>query len=213
MIKSIKFTSVDFTRTVSKNDARIVALQSSFTIRKGTWTALVACLTIAQNLPALAEDLPPDTVKRSVALATPKSVSPNHSSAEKSSNRSSYNRKSLKSAARSSYPKSHLERGFYLKQKNDLNGALIEFLNATQENPHLVKGFYEQALIFRERGYRKLAESALEQALSIKPDFSEARVLLATIRLEQGNFGGAVQELSKIARSHSNLRDNFIHCQ
>lgn len=90
-----------------------------------------------------------------------------------------------------------MEKGLYLKQKSDLNGALIEFLNATQENPRLVKGFYEQALIFRERGYRKLAESALEQALALKPDYTEARILLATVRLEQGNLGGAVQELSK----------------
>jgi tetratricopeptide (TPR) repeat protein len=100
-------------------------------------------------------------------------------------------------AARASYPRTHFEKGLYYKQIRDLNDALIEFLKATQENPRLVRGFYEQALIFRERGYLKLAESALEQALAAKPDYSDARVLLATVRIQQGNVGGAVQELSR----------------
>jgi tetratricopeptide (TPR) repeat protein len=100
-------------------------------------------------------------------------------------------------AARASYPRTHFEKGLYYKQIRNPNAALVEFLKATQENPHLVHGFYEQALIFRQRGYLKLAESALEQALAAKPDYSDARVLLATVRLQQGNVGGAVQELSR----------------
>jgi tetratricopeptide (TPR) repeat protein len=100
-------------------------------------------------------------------------------------------------AARSSYPRTHFEKGLYYKQIRNLNDALVEFLKATQENPRLVRGFYEQALIFRQRGYLKLAESALEQALAAKPDYSDARVLLATVRIQQGDVGGAVQELSR----------------
>ncbi len=103
----------------------------------------------------------------------------------------------IHSAVRSSYPSTHFQKGLYFKQKHDLNKALIEFLKSTQENPRLVRGFYEQALIFRERGYLKLAESSLEQALAANPNYSEARVLLATIRIQQGNVGGAVQELSR----------------
>ena len=95
------------------------------------------------------------------------------------------------------YPRTHLEKGLYYKQVQRENEALVEFLKATQDNPQLVRGFYEQALIFRERGYLKLAESALEQALAAQPDYNEARVLLATVRIQQGNVGGAVQELSR----------------
>ncbi len=98
---------------------------------------------------------------------------------------------------KSSYPRSHFEKGLYFKQIHNQNDALVEFLKATQENPRLVRGFYEQALIFRERGYLKLAESSLEQALAAKPEYSDARVLLATVRIQQGNVGGAVQELSR----------------
>lgn len=85
----------------------------------------------------------------------------------------------------------------YFKQKGDKSHALVEFLKATQENPRLTKAFYEQALIFRERGYLKLAQSALEQALALKPDYHEGRILLATIQIQQGNVGGAMQQLGQ----------------
>lgn len=85
----------------------------------------------------------------------------------------------------------------YFKQKGDKSHALVEFLKATQENPRLTRAFYEQALIFRERGYLKLAQSALEQALALKPDYHEGRMLLATIQIQQGNVGGAMQQLGQ----------------
>lgn len=103
----------------------------------------------------------------------------------------------LRRTALKMYPRTHFERGLYFKGKGDTNTALVEFLKSTQENPKMVRAFYEQALIFRERGYMKLAESALEQALAIKRDYQDARILLATIRIQQGNLGGAMQELGR----------------
>lgn len=103
----------------------------------------------------------------------------------------------LKKAAAKSYPRTHFAKGMYFKGKGQIDQALIEFLKASQENPRTVRAFYEQALIFRQRHFLKLAESSLEQALTVKPDYQEARILLATIRIEQGNVGGAFEELSK----------------
>jgi tetratricopeptide (TPR) repeat protein len=97
----------------------------------------------------------------------------------------------------SSYPHTHWQKALYFKQKGDLDNALIEFLKTTQENPHKVEAFYEQALIFRQRGYQKLAKSALEQALVIKPDYSQARMLLAAFCLEKGDIPAAFGQLSK----------------
>lgn len=105
--------------------------------------------------------------------------------------------KQIRDLSQASYPRTHYQRGMYYRQKGELNSALIEFLKATQENPRLVRAFYEQSLIFHQRGYLKLAESALEQALAVDADYKQARVLLATIRLAQGNVGGAVSELSR----------------
>lgn len=146
-----------------------------------------------------AQSVSTDSTKRSLvaAAAAPLPIQNQHKLSSPAVTKKSYSKKALRKKVQKSYPRTHMEKGHYLKQKNDLNGALLEFLKATQTDPHQVKGFYEQALIFRTRGYRKLAESSLEQALAIEPKYNEARVLLATIRLEQGNLGGAVQELTK----------------
>jgi tetratricopeptide (TPR) repeat protein len=92
----------------------------------------------------------------------------------------------------------HFEIGMYLKEHGEVDGALVEFLKSTQENPRLARGFYEQAVIFRERNYLKLAESSLQQALTAEPDYQKAQILLAMIRLQQGEFMQAASGLSKI---------------
>ncbi len=153
--------------------------------------------------PVGAEGTPVDAARRSLAAAViapdiSKSLSSTKTTGlSKPVSKTSYSKKAIRSKVGQSYPRTHMEMGFYLKQKNDPNGALLEFLKATQADPHQVRGFYEQALIFRARGYRKLAESSLGQALAIDPKYNDARILLATVRLEQGNWGGAVQELSR----------------
>lgn len=91
----------------------------------------------------------------------------------------------------------HYQKGLSFKQKGDSNLALIEFLEASKENPRLTRAFYEQALIFRQKGFSKLAESALNQALALDPSFQQARILQAAVRLEAGNVGGAASSLSK----------------
>lgn len=110
----------------------------------------------------------------------------------------------------------HYQLGLALKAKGNANKALVEFLKATQKNPRQINAFYEQALIFRQQGYLKLADSSLEQALriarsSVKTggkrtvptktfndnDLTRIRLLLATVRLEQGNVGSAAEELSR----------------
>lgn len=91
----------------------------------------------------------------------------------------------------------HFEQGLSFKKAGDNNRALIEFLQAIKENPRCTRAFYEQALLFRQKGYPKLAESSLCQALAVDPSFRDARILLAAVRLEAGNTGGAAQELTR----------------
>lgn len=110
----------------------------------------------------------------------------------------------------------HYKVGLALKAKGNSNRALIEFLKATHKNPRQINAFYEQALIFRQQGYLKLADSSLEQALRIAKtptssksikrrgnfkfalaDVNKIRFLLATIRLEQGNVRSAAQQLGE----------------
>jgi len=100
----------------------------------------------------------------------------------------------------------HFEQGLAFKKSGDNNRALIEFLQAIKENPRCIKAFYEQALIFRSKGYPKLAESSLCQAIAVNPGFREARILLAAVRLEAGNTGGAAQELTRSLGLADNLK-------
>lgn len=92
----------------------------------------------------------------------------------------------------------HYQKGLYYKQQGQVDNALVEFLKATQEDPNLPQAFWEQALIFRDRGFLKLAQSALMQALTVKPDYNEARLLLAAVRLEQGDFSGCANDISRM---------------
>ncbi len=148
-----------------------------------------SCLLILAVQPALAQ-----AKKEAVSLAIPGLSCPAPLAIPHQ--RQQGRQKDLSDLTRSSYPRTHYQRGLYYNQTGDLNAALIEFLKATQENPRAVKAFYEQALIFHKRGYLKLAASSLEQALAADPNFRQARVLLAAIRLEQGNVSSAVQQLS-----------------
>ena len=67
--------------------------------------------------------------------------------------------------------KRHFERGIKYKKKDDPGRALVEFLEATKADPEHTDAYYEQALIFRDKGFFKLASSRLEQALAITPSF------------------------------------------
>lgn len=93
--------------------------------------------------------------------------------------------------------KAHYDSGCAYRKMGDTGRALVEYLKASREDPKLVDAYYEQALIFRAKGFHKLAVSRLEQALVIKPKYQKARLLLATIKLEQGNVTGAVEQLGE----------------
>ncbi len=97
--------------------------------------------------------------------------------------------------ARAKLAKAHFENGLKYRRGGDSGRALVDFLKATREDPKLVEAYYEQALIFREKGFHKLAVSRLEQALAIRGQYQKARLLLATIKLEQGNVSDAVEQL------------------
>lgn len=87
--------------------------------------------------------------------------------------------------------------GLNARKEGDRNKALIDLLKATREDPKFVDAYYEQALLFRDQKFHKLAISRLEQALAIDPRYQPARILLATIKLEQGNVSDAAELLGK----------------
>ncbi len=89
----------------------------------------------------------------------------------------------------------HYRLGLRLKKKKQWEEALTQFLEASNKNPNHFKSFFEQALIYRQKQIHDMAVTCLEQALTIKPKYKDARVLLATLQLEKGNVGGAFAQL------------------
>lgn len=150
--------------------------------------AASALISISAVSPALAEHN-----KKSVAIVP--GMVPHPPAAQVRAVPVSVRSSLVKQAAQKGYPSTHFQRGMLLKQQGNLDGALIEFLKAAQENPLQVRAFYEQALIFRQKGYGRLAQSALQQLLSVRPDFKDAHVMLASIFLENGNLPGAANQL------------------
>ena len=89
------------------------------------------------------------------------------------------------------------DKAIALNEKGDIGASLLELMKAVNADPTMVKAYYQQALIFRKQNLLKLASSRLEQALAIKPDYNEARVLLAQISIEMGDFSKAIVHLGK----------------
>lgn len=90
-----------------------------------------------------------------------------------------------------------LEKGRKLRKEGKYGEALLALMKAQNNNPQLMDAYYQQALIFKEQKLLKMAASRLEQALAINPDYKKARVLLATIFIEQGNLSDAMNHLGK----------------
>ncbi|MCW5824293.1 MAG: tetratricopeptide repeat protein [Cyanobacteria bacterium TGS_CYA1] len=91
----------------------------------------------------------------------------------------------------------HYRLGLRLKKKKQWEEALTQFLEATNKNPNHFKSFFEQALIYRQKQIHDMAVTCLQQALTIKPKYKDARVLLATLQLEKGNVGSAFEQLKE----------------
>lgn len=89
------------------------------------------------------------------------------------------------------------QKALKLKENGDTGGALLELIKAVNSNPQMVEAYYQQACIFKEQKLLTLAASRLDQALAIDPTFKKARILSATIAIEQGNVGKAFEQLGK----------------
>ncbi len=125
----------------------------------------------------------------------------NEKSQEKSQEKTETSSKSGESRISKGFQKTlaegHYRLGLRLKKKKQWEEALTQFLDATNKNPNHFKSFFEQALIYRQKQIHDMAVTCLEQSLTIKPKYKDARVLLATLQLEKGNIGGAFEQLKE----------------
>lgn len=74
----------------------------------------------------------------------------------------------------------------------DVRTAFDRFARAVELNRNDYKSYYEIGLIFNEMNKKKDAQVVLDNALRIKPDFTEASKLLAKVLCAQNKFDEAI---------------------
>ena len=88
--------------------------------------------------------------------------------------------------------------------------ALATYLKLLKAYPYAYAGHYYAALLYREKGDLKQAIAHLEEGLTIAPEFTEARLELASIHLAQKQPDNAEKQyLRVLANDPDNLQANF----
>jgi len=86
-----------------------------------------------------------------------------------------------------------IQKDFTLKTKAEIEKELYQ--RELQANPHIAE--FEEGRKFLEKKDYKSARQHLEKALSIKPDYYKAMVVLAAIDDEEGKLDEAIQKAEK----------------
>jgi tetratricopeptide (TPR) repeat protein len=81
-------------------------------------------------------------------------------------------------------------------QAGDFDGAIAAFDAMILKNPSLAEAYYNKAFAHYQKKDYPPAEASLKQALEVKPDYSDARVLLSNIYTAQGQKDKAVEVMS-----------------
>ncbi len=81
-------------------------------------------------------------------------------------------------------------------QAGDFDGAIAAFDAMILKNPSLAEAHYNKAFALYQKKDYAPAEASLKQALEVKPDYSDARVLLSNIYTAQGLKDKAVEVMS-----------------
>ena len=88
--------------------------------------------------------------------------------------------------------------------------ALATYLKLLEAYPYAYAGHYYAALLYREKGNFKQAIFHLDEGITIAPEFTEARLELASIHLVQKQPDSAEKQyLRVLANAPDNLQANF----
>ena len=96
----------------------------------------------------------------------------------------------------------HFSLGFALLEQERAEDAIKELLIGLEINPADHKGWYQLGRAYEKKGELKQAAGAFSQCLSLKPDFSDARFLLAMIFAKGGQLREAETELQTYLKSN-----------
>ncbi|MFQ5456386.1 MAG: tetratricopeptide repeat protein [Nitrospirota bacterium] len=93
--------------------------------------------------------------------------------------------------------RNHLERGFILLQRGDLNNASKEFsevISLDKDNPY---AHHNLGIVYTKKGRLNDAETEFKKSMELKPDFVAPYFRLGVLYRIQGKIDDAISELKK----------------
>lgn len=104
-----------------------------------------------------------------------------------------------------------LLRGQALLATGNVDGGLEIFKRLTSDPIYgqFPQPWLELGRAYLSKGSPTQAATAFEQAIKIKPDYSDAQLQLANVKLQQGNLDGVVEEMKSLLEK----RPNFLPAQ
>ena len=101
-------------------------------------------------------------------------------------------------------------RGEIQLRHGDANGSVDSLQQAIKNDPENGVAHYQLGLAYEAQNNGAEAESELHQAVTLRPDITDAQRSLATLELRQGNFDGLAQTAEQIIRSAPNSPDGYL---
>lgn len=88
--------------------------------------------------------------------------------------------------------------GIALKIQGDVDGAIEVFEKLTEQNPRFAEGYNNLAVSLMEKGEYERAERSVQEALSLKADYLDARLTYAEILRRTGRIRAEAAELERV---------------
>ena len=101
----------------------------------------------------------------------------------------------------------HFNLGTAYYEGNQLELAITHFLAAARMNPNDVTTYNNMGMAYAKLNQVDLAEAAFKQAIFLDPQKVQPRFQLACLKISQGNFGEAVQQLDEALRIAPDWRE------
>lgn len=101
-------------------------------------------------------------------------------------------------------------RGQVQLRQNDANGAVDSFQKALKNDSNNGVAHYQLGLAYDMQHNEAQAESELHEAVTERPDLTDALRALATLELRRGDFDGLMQTAQQIVRNAPRAPDGYL---
>ncbi|MGA7220652.1 MAG: tetratricopeptide repeat protein [Candidatus Sulfotelmatobacter sp.] len=101
-------------------------------------------------------------------------------------------------------------RGQVQIRKNDGNGAVDSLQQALKNDSNNAIAHYHLGLALEMQHNEAQAESELREAVTLRPDLTDAQRALAQLQVQQGDFDGLMQTAQQIISSAPNAPDGYL---